>query len=83
MNTEGEIARLRRQIEAEHQASVWALTGLSTGTAQHAYITRRMGHLEIWAKRVSQLIGEEQAAEMICEVFEASPPQRREKPQSR
>lgn len=73
MDEETEVARIRRLIEAEHRASVWALTGLSTGNAQHAFISRRMGHMEISHQRLSQLIGEERAVEFICEVFEQSP----------
>lgn len=64
------VARLRAQIEQEHAASVWALTGLSSGNAQHAFITRRMGHLDIAYQGLAQVIGEEQAIEVLCEVFD-------------
>jgi len=76
MERETEVQRLRRQIEQEHRASVWALTGLSRGNAQHAYISRRMRHMDICHQRLSQLIGEEEAITLVCEVFEDSPPQR-------
>lgn len=73
MEHDGEVKRLRRQIEDEHRASVWALSGLATGAAQHAFISRRMGHLEVSYKRLGQVIGEEQAIAFLCQVFEASP----------
>ncbi|HET8840914.1 MAG TPA: hypothetical protein VFN35_05570 [Ktedonobacteraceae bacterium] len=76
MEHKGEVSRLRKQIEDEHRASVWALTGLSTGAAQHAFISRRMGHLERSYQRLGLLIGEEEATAFVCQVFEASPPQR-------
>lgn len=71
-----ELEQLRGQIEAEHQSMVWALNGLATGAAQHAYIERRMGHMEIATKRLIEIIGEEPATEMVCRVFDRTPPQR-------
>lgn len=68
-----DIARLRVQIEQEHAACVWALTGLSSGNVQHAFITRRMGHMDIAYRGLSQIIGEEQATEVLCETFERTP----------
>lgn len=70
-----EIAQLRQQIEAEHSAAVWALSGLATGNAQHIFISRRMGHMEISYRRLSHLIGEDQATEVLCDVFEKTPSQ--------
>ena len=68
-----DVARLRAQIEQEHAACVWALTGLSSGNVQHAFITRRMGHMDIAYRGLSQIIGEEQATEVLCETFERTP----------
>ena len=72
---QSEVARLRAQIEAEHEAMVWAMTGLRDGNTKHAYISRRMGHLEITQKGLSKLVGEEAAMEIICEVWEKTPMQ--------
>ncbi|HVU68176.1 MAG TPA: hypothetical protein VHD63_13640 [Ktedonobacteraceae bacterium] len=68
-----EIAQLRQQIEQEHRAACWALEGLSSGEAQHAFIARRMGHLEISYAGLKQLVGEEQATDILCQVFEQTP----------
>lgn len=76
MEKETEVARVRQLIEAEHRACLWALSGLASGNAQHAYITRRMRHLDTSAQRLSLLLGEEQAMQIVCEIFEQSPPQR-------
>ena len=64
------------QIEQEHQAMFWALTGLSEGSTQHAYISRRMGHTEIAYKGLRKLVGDEEATRLVCEVWENSPRQR-------
>ena len=68
--SESEIARLRRQMELAHEASVWALSGLSSGTAQHAFISARMRHMDSCYQHLSQLVGEEQAIDVLCEVFD-------------
>ena len=39
---ESEVARLRQQLDLEHEAAQRGLTGLSSGTARHAFITARM-----------------------------------------
>jgi hypothetical protein len=67
---ESEIARLRAQLEREHDASVWALTGLASGTAQHAFITARFRRMDAYHKQLSELVGEEQATDVLCEVFD-------------
>lgn len=64
------VASLRAQIELEYQASMWALTGLSSGSLQHAFITRRMHHMDIAYQELAQIIGEERATEVLCEVFD-------------
>jgi hypothetical protein len=68
-----EVARLRVHIEAEHQACVSALYGLSSGTLQHAFIDRRMHHMDRSVKRLDKLIGEEQTTGILCEVFDKTP----------
>lgn len=70
MNQRSDVARLRAQIEREHAACVWVLTGLSSGNVRHAFITRRMGHMDSAYRGLAQLIGEEQASEVLCETFE-------------
>jgi hypothetical protein len=42
-----EVARLRQRIRMEYEAAVRGLCGLTQGTAQHAFITRRMEHMLI------------------------------------
>lgn len=65
-----EVARLRARIEREHAASVWALSGLAAGNARHDFINARLERMERSHERLSELIGEEQATAILCEVFE-------------
>ena len=71
--SKSEIADLRAQLEREHEASVWALTGLASGTALHAFITARFRNMDVYHKRLSELVGEEQATDVLCEIFDRKP----------
>ncbi len=73
MENNSEVARLRMQIEQEHEASVWALSGLAGGTARHDFIQRRLEHMGIAHTGLIKLLGEEQATAMVCEIFEKTP----------
>ncbi len=68
---------MREQIAREHQAASWALTGPALGAAQHWFISRRMARIDGYQARLSTLIGEQKSMEIITQVFESSPPQRR------
>ncbi len=67
---QSEVARLRAQIEQEHAACLWALRGLAAGMAQHLFIQRRFRQMDRAHKGLMQLIGEEQATAILCEVFD-------------
>lgn len=73
MDQQSEVARLRARIEAEHAASVWAMTGLAVGAARHLFIQRRLERMDVAHVKLSQLVGEEQATRLLCEVFERTP----------
>lgn len=64
-----EIAQLRQRLEFEYQAGRWALHGLASGLAQHRFITARFQRMEQCHKRLTELVGEEQATDFLCEVF--------------
>ncbi|MBX5459156.1 MAG: hypothetical protein IRZ31_19870 [Thermogemmatispora sp.] len=65
-----EIARLRRQLEAEYLAGRWALYGLACGWAKHEYIQRRLRNMEEYQSKLAQLVGPERAAAIVCEVID-------------
>lgn len=52
---QSEVAQLMRQIDLEHQAAQWGLTGPAEGSSKHEFITARM---ERGAQRILQLIHE-------------------------
>lgn len=64
-----EVARLRQRIAEECQASWWALHGLAAGVAQHEFIIARFNNMEGYHASLVQLVGEEQATEMLCEIY--------------
>jgi SAM-dependent methyltransferase len=68
--SESEIARLRTQLELEHTASVWALTGLASGTAQHTFITAKLKNMDRCYQQLHTLVGEERATDVLCDVFD-------------
>jgi hypothetical protein len=70
---QSEVARFRAQIETEHQACMLALYGLSSGNAQHAFISKRMRNMDASYKGLEKIIGEEQATDILCEVFNTTP----------
>lgn len=65
-----EVARLRERILLESQASWWALHGLSSGNAQHEFITARLKKMGEYHGRLAKLVGEDEATEYLCEAFE-------------
>ncbi len=73
-----EVARLYEQIDHEHQAARWALTGPAIGTAQHWFINRRMERIGVYQEQLATLIGEQASLALVTEIMENSPAQKRE-----
>jgi len=67
---QSEFARLRAQIEREHEACVWALSGLSSGNAQHAFINARFRRMDACHTQLALLVGETVATDVLCEIFD-------------
>jgi hypothetical protein len=66
-----EIARLRQRIADEYIAATRGLTGLAYGTAEHAFITRRMERIGVYHDTLKHLVGEQEATRMMAETLEA------------
>ena len=64
-----EIAKLRQRIAEECEASWWALHGLAAGVAQHEFIIARFRNMEGHHAHLIKLVGEEQATEILCEIY--------------
>ncbi|MBO0783313.1 MAG: hypothetical protein J2P37_31250 [Ktedonobacteraceae bacterium] len=70
MGNESEVARIRAQIEAEHQAAKLALHGLQVGTARHAFIEARTERIGALHESLVPLIGQQEAIHLLCEIME-------------
>ena len=65
-----EVARLRQRICLEYEAAVRGLSGLALGTAQHAFITKRMERIGACHETLKGLVGEQEAARFLAESLE-------------
>ena len=72
-HNQSEVARLRQQIALEYEAAQRGLTGLSQGTAQHAFITACMEQMGKLHEDLIVLVGREMAVQVLAETLEAAP----------
>ena len=64
-----EVARLRRQIDLEFEATQHALTSFAM-TAQHAFIGARMRRAWEHKQALAQEIGEAEATQVLVEAYQ-------------
>ena len=64
-----EVARLREQVELEYEAMMRGLTGFAEGSAIHEFISARMARVEIYHGKLANEIGEHEATEIICDLY--------------
>ena len=67
-----EVAQLRQRMHLECEAARRGLYGTAQGTAQHAFITRRMENMADYHRELKQLVGEHEAINILIEVLEQS-----------
>jgi hypothetical protein len=65
-----EVARLKKQIEAEYEAAQRGLSGLAAGYSRHAFIEARLRQLGAYRLELGRLIGSEQATALVMETLE-------------
>ncbi len=53
-----EVARLLQQIQQEYEAAQRGLTGVASGSAQHAFITARMERMSALHDQLHDLVGD-------------------------
>ena len=70
MSHQSEVAFLMAQFDAERQAAEWALTGLAQGVARHQFITARMERMGAIKEELKELIGEDEAVNLVVESME-------------
>jgi hypothetical protein len=65
VDNKSEVARIMQKIDTEYESALQGMRGLSSGTAQHTFITKRM---EIMARQFAELrqtVGEDEAMQAI------------------
>jgi hypothetical protein len=68
--TGSEVARLREQLRLEYEAAQLGLSGLAQGTAQHAFITRKLENMMACHATLLSLVGEQEANQILKETIE-------------
>lgn len=64
-----EVARLRQLITAEYEAAVHGFSGLTVGTAKHAFIDARMKRVWDYGEQLATHVGEAEATCQLCELY--------------
>jgi len=67
-----EVARLLSQISAEYEAAQHGMSGLSCGSAKHAFITARMENMGQIHIQLQELVGDVAIA-MIADQLNTTP----------
>jgi hypothetical protein len=57
-----QVARLLEEIEAEQRAAKWAMTGISSGSLRHRFITRRMDRIGAAGEQLMTIMGDREQA---------------------
>jgi hypothetical protein len=65
-----EVAQLRQRIHLEYEAAQRGLSGTAQGTAQHAFITKRLENMAEHHSALKQLVGGHEATRILVEVLE-------------
>ena len=69
-NVQSEVACLMQQIAAEEESAMRALNSAAYGTAQHAFITRRMERMSEMHERMKEIVGDEEANKIFVKTME-------------
>ncbi len=68
--SKSEVAQLMRRIALEYEAAERGLTGFAEGSSKHQFITARMENIGACRERLAELVGDEQAAQLLCDAME-------------
>ena len=68
-SNQSEIAHLRQQIEFQLVAMRRGLSGFSSGSARHAFITARMEHIGICQDDLAHRLGESAATMLVYGLY--------------
>jgi hypothetical protein len=62
MRNSSEMGRLLERIEAEQRTAKWAMTGISSGSLRHRFITRRMNQIGVMGEQLVTVMGDRDQA---------------------
>lgn len=79
-SSQSEVARLRERIAEEYEAARRGLTGMASGTARHAFITRKMERLGQLHQELGRVVGEQQATEIVVQTMSQLPNKKKDAP---
>ncbi|HEY1348028.1 MAG TPA: hypothetical protein VGF67_00210 [Ktedonobacteraceae bacterium] len=65
-----EVAHLLAQMQTEYEAAARGLSGLASGVACHRFITARMERIGQLHAALEEVVGEEQAAQLLVSTLE-------------
>ena len=66
---QSEVAQLRQKIIEEYEAMKRGLSGLASGSAQHAFINARLRRVDDYYNQLAQHIGQQDATQAICDLY--------------
>jgi hypothetical protein len=72
---QSEIARMRQHIAAEYLSAQLGLFGLAEGTTRHSFITTKMERMGESLDTLAQMMGKEQAIQIVAETLQEVPEQ--------
>ncbi len=72
---QSEISRMRQTIAAEYLSAQLGLFGLAEGTSRHSFITNKMERLGESFETLAEIMGKEQAIQIVAETLQEVPEQ--------
>jgi hypothetical protein len=73
-NNQSEVAWLMQQIALEYESGRAALHALASGIAQHQIITAKMERIQEAHERLSHILGDDKATEMVSSILAGDEP---------
>lgn len=68
-----QVARLISQITAEYEAAQRGLTGISSGSSQHATIAAHMENMALCRNQLGEIVGQNTATAMMSDALDNLP----------
>jgi hypothetical protein len=73
--TISDVARMRQQIASEYLSAQLGLSGFAEGTSRHSFITSKMERMGASFETLAQMMGKEQAIQVVADTLQKVPEQ--------